>query len=253
LDVVIAALIAAILWNILTWYLGIPSSSSHALVGGLLGPALLASGLSVVKLPGLIKIIIVLFVSPPLGLIVGFIVMRITLWAFRGASPKVNTLFRRLQIFTLIGLAFSHGTNDAQKTMGVIALGLVMLGNLERFYVPLWVVAISAGAIAFGTLLGGWRLIKTLGARIFRVRPVHGFTSQIAGASVILGAALLGGPVSTTQVMSSTILGVGAGQRPNMVRWGIMRDMLTAWLLTIPVTAGLSAIIWLILEGIVPA
>jgi PiT family inorganic phosphate transporter len=253
LDVVIAALIAAILWNILTWYLGIPSSSSHALVGGLLGPALLASGLSVVKLPGLIKIIVVLFVSPPLGLIVGFIVMRITLWAFRGASPKVNTLFRRLQIFTLIGLAFSHGTNDAQKTMGVIALGLVMLGNLERFYVPLWVVAISAGAIAFGTLLGGWRLIKTLGARIFRVRPVHGFTSQIAGASVILGAALLGGPVSTTQVMSSTILGVGAGQRPNMVRWGIMRDMLTAWLLTIPVTAGLSAIIWLILEGIVPA
>ncbi|NIS81402.1 MAG: inorganic phosphate transporter [Anaerolineales bacterium] len=248
LNVVLAALISAILWNAATWYFGLPSSSSHALIGGLLGGAVLTNGLEVILVSGLIKIILVLLFSPLLGMIVGFIIMRITLWAVRKATPKVNIIFKRLQIATLIGLALSHGTNDAQKTMGVITLGLVLMGILDTFAVPDWVVVICAGAIALGTALGGWRLIRTLGGKLFRIRPIHGFTSQMAGASVILGAALLGGPVSTTQVMSSTILGVGAGQRMSMVRWQVLKDMATTWLLTIPLTAAMSAVSLLLLN-----
>ena len=248
INVVLAALIAAVIWNLATWYLGIPSSSSHALVGGLLGAALLTGGVAVVKLVGLVKILVSLLLSPLLGLIVGFLIMRTTLWLFRNATPRASQIFRRLQIFTLIGLSLSHGTNDAQKTMGVITLGLVLVGWLDNFYVPDWVIAISAGAIALGTSLGGWRLIRTLGGRIYRIRPIHGFASQISGASVILGAALLGGPVSTTQVMSSAIVGVGAGQRMSMVRWGILRQMVIAWIFTIPTTAGLACLSYLLLN-----
>ena len=244
--VLIAALIAAILWNLITWYIGIPSSSSHALLGGLLGAAVIqAQGFSIIHLPGLLKIIIALLLSPVAGLLVGYLVMRITLTALRRSSPKVNTWLRSLQVFTLITLGLSHGTNDAQKTMGVIALGLLLTGQIDQFGIPLWVVAISAVAIALGTSFGGWRLIRTLGGKMYRIRPIHGFTSQITGAAVILSAALLGGPVSTTQVMSSSIMGVGAAERINKVRWNVLGDMVTAWLLTIPVTAILSALIFL--------
>ncbi len=246
--VVTAALAAAVLWNLATWYLGLPSSSSHALVGGLLGAALLANGLGVVRLAGLLKIVLALFISPLIGLAAGFILMRLTLWSLRSATPAVSAVFRRLQIGTLVGLAFSHGTNDAQKTMGVITMGLLAAGYIDRFHVPLWVITISAAAIALGTALGGWRLIRTLGARIMRIRPVHAFTSQLAGAAVILGAALVGGPVSTTQVMSSAIMGVGAGERLSKVRWTVLRDMATAWALTIPVSGGLAALFWLVLR-----
>ena len=252
LRVIVAALFSAVIWNLLTWYLGIPSSSSHALLGGLLGAAILSSGgFAVVKLDGLIKIVLALLLSPVIGLVVGFLVMRFTLWTVRNASPRVDTIFKNGQILTLIGLGLSHGTNDAQKTMGVIALGLFLSGGSDQFVVPLWVVAISAGAIALGTAFGGWRLIRTLGGKIYRIRSIHGFTSQIAGAGVILGAALVGGPVSTTQVMSSSIMGVGAAQRVNMVRWNVLRDMVTAWLLTIPLTAGLAALIFLILRYVI--
>jgi len=247
-NVVIAALVSAVLWNLLTWYLGLPSSSSHALIGGLLGAALTSSGLQVVQLPGLTKVVVSLLVSPLLGLIAGYLVMKATLFAARGATPRVSSLFRRLQILTLIGLGMSHGSNDAQKTMGVITLGLLAAGRIETFHVPLWVVAASAAAIALGTFLGGWRLIKTLGGRMFRVQPIHGFTSQIAGASVILGAALFGGPVSTTQVMSSAITGAGAAERLSKVRWGVMRDMALTWVLTIPATGILAALLDLILS-----
>lgn len=246
--VIIAGLTSAVAWNLITWYLGLPTSSSHALVGGLLGAAVLSSGLDVIRVGGLLRILLALFISPPMGLAAGFAVMRLTLWAVRRATPAVNEVFRRLQIATLIGLALSHGTNDAQKTMGVISLGLLAAGYIDHFWVPLWVIAVSAAAMAIGTALGGWRLIRTLGGRIIRVRPVHAFTSQLAGAGVILGAALVGGPVSTTQVMSSTIMGVGAGERPSQVRWLVLRDMAVAWLLTIPVTAGLSALMWLLLQ-----
>jgi PiT family inorganic phosphate transporter len=248
--VVLAALIAAVAWNLLTWYAGIPSSSSHALVGGLMGASILSAGFGVIQLGGLRVVLLALFLSPVLGLLAGFAVMRLTLWAARKASPKINVLFRRMQIVTLTALALSHGTNDAQKTMGVITLGLVAAGQLDRFEVPLWVVAVSGGAIALGTAFGGWRLIRTLGGRIMRIRPVDGFASQVAGTVVILGAALLGGPVSTTQVMSSSIMGAGAAQRLSRVRWLVAREMMVAWLLTIPVTAALAALCYLALMKI---
>lgn len=248
INVVVAGLLSAVAWNLLTWYLGLPSSSSHALVGGLLGAAILEEGIGVVQIPGLTKIMIALLVSPVLGLLFGFLIMRLTLSLARRASPNINGLFRRGQILTLIGLALSHGTNDAQKTMGVIAMGLLAGGLIPDFHVPLWVVAMSSGAIALGTALGGWRLIRTLGAKIYRIRPIHGLTSQIAGASVIMGAALVGGPVSTTQVMSSAIMGVGAAERLSKVRWLVLRDLATAWLLTIPATAILSALVLLVLN-----
>ena len=178
--------------------------------------------------------------------------MRFTLWAVRRSTPNVNTSFRRLQIPTLIGLALSHGTNDAQKTMGVIALGLLTAGFIDSFYIPTWVIFVSALAIALGTALGGWRLIRTLGGKIYKVRPIHGFTSQVAGAGVILGASIWGGPVSTTQVMSSSIVGAGAGERINKVRWNVMRDMVYAWLLTIPITAVLAGAVYLILIQFIP-
>ena len=252
LQVIIAALVAAVAWNLITWYLGIPSSSSHALLGGLLGAGVVSGGLAIVRLSGLVKILLALLISPIAGLIVGFLLMRLTLWSVRRATPSINQLFRRVQVATLIGLGLSHGTNDAQKTMGVIAMGLVAAGMQDRFAVPTWVIALSAGSIALGTSLGGWRLIRTLGARMFRIRPVHGFTSQLSGAAVILGAALLGGPVSTTQVMSSAIMGAGAGERINKVRWSILRDMAAAWALTIPITAGLAALAYLLLLRLAP-
>jgi len=248
ITVVVAALASAVAWNIITWYIGLPSSSSHALVGGLLGSAILYAGVDVVQLTGLVKILLALLISPILGLIGGFLLMKMTMFASREATPAVNTLFRRLQILTLGGLALSHGTNDAQKTMGVIAMGLLAGGYITSFFVPTWVILISALAIAFGTSFGGWRLIRTLGGKIYRIRPVHGFASQIAGAAVILSAALVGGPVSTTQVMSTAIIGVGAAQRINMVRWSILQELLVAWVLTIPSTAALSAALFFVLS-----
>ena len=246
MNVIMAAIVSAIIWNLITWYFGIPSSSSHALLGGLLGAALMHSrSLAVVSASGLFKIAVALFVSPIAGLIVGYIVMKITLFLVRGATPKVSHLFRRFQIVTLIGLSLSHGTNDAQKTMGLIAMGLLLSGEISSFYVPMWVVTVSAAAIGLGTLFGGWRLIRTLGGKIFRIRPIHGFTSQIAGSIVILSAALLGGPVSTTQVMSSSILGVGAAERINKVRWNVLGDMAVTWLFTMPVNAALAALLYL--------
>ncbi|MEE9513370.1 MAG: inorganic phosphate transporter [Anaerolineales bacterium] len=246
MNAIMAGVIAAIIWNLLTWYFGIPSSSSHALLGGLLGAALLHSrSLDIVKVSGLTKIAIALFLSPIAGLIIGFIVMKFTLLLVRSATPKVSNLFRRFQVVTLIGLSLSHGTNDAQKTMGLIAMGLLLSGQTSSFEIPMWVVTVSAAAIGLGTSFGGWRLIRTLGGKIFRIRPIHGFTSQIGGAIVILSAALLGGPVSTTQVMSSSILGVGAAERVNKVRWSVLSDMALTWLITIPANAAIAALVYL--------
>jgi len=249
-NVINAALAAAIAWNLITWYVGIPSSSSHALVGGLVGAAVIAEGWDAVNPMGLARVLLALLISPVLGLAFGYVTMRLVILATRGSAPSVNSFFRRSQVFTLTALALSHGSNDAQKTMGVITMGLVAAGVLDTFVVPTWVVALSATAIALGTLSGGWRLIRTLGGKIYRIRPVHAFSSQVSGATVIFGAALLGGPVSTTQVMSSSIMGVGAADRINMVRWGILREMSTAWALTIPVTAILAGLIYLLISTI---
>ena len=250
LTVTFAALSAAIAWNLLTWWLGIPSSSSHALVGGLIGAAVVENGFQVVKLAGIEKVILALFISPVLGLCVGYVVMGVVLLLVRGARPSINEFFKRIQIVTAVGLAISHGTNDAQKTMGVITMGLVAAGALEKFEVPFWVIGLSACAIALGTWTGGWRLIKTLGGKFYKIRPIHGFTTQISSASVILGAAVLGGPVSTTQVVSSSILGVGSAERLSKVRWGVVRQIIMAWITTIPVSAMISAVILMVLRQI---
>lgn len=244
INVVIASVCAAILWNLLTWFIGMPSSSSHALLGGLLGAAILFGGFAVVKLEGLFKILLALFISPILGFVIAFLLMHVIVLVSQGASPRINSFFKRAQIFTSLGLALSHGSNDAQKTMGIITLGLVAGGFQESFHVPTWVIFISASAIALGTAFGGWRLIKTLGGKIYKIRPVDAFTSQAASASVILSAALFGGPVSTTQVVSSSIMGAGAADRINKVRWTVGKDMLITWVLTIPATAIVAALIY---------
>jgi len=248
LSVTMAALIAAIVWNVVTWYFGLPSSSSHALVGGMLGAAVIESGWGVVKMAGVTKVLIALTTSPIIGLTVGFIVMRTVLFLARPFPPSINQFFKRSQLVTALALSLSHGTNDAQKTMGVITMGLVSAGVLQEFYVPFWVIFISAAAIALGTWFGGWRLIKTLGGKFYKIRPIHGFTAQFASASVILSASLLGGPVSTTQVVSSAIMGVGSAERLSKVRWGVAGQIVTAWLTTIPAAALMSALVALVLR-----
>ena len=190
------------------------------------------------------KILVALFISPILGILVGYLLMQLVLFLARGATPRINRFFRRAQLVTAVGLALSHGANDAQKTMGIITLGLLVEGAIPEFAVPTWVIALSAGAISMGTAMGGWRLIKTLGGRIYKIRPVHGFVSQTAGAAIILGAALLGGPVSTTQVMSSSIMGAGSAERISKVRWRVGYEMVWAWILTIPITAVLAALLY---------
>jgi len=249
LSVTMSALLAAVIWNLVTWWFGIPSSSSHALVGGLIGAAVVESGLGVVKMSGLWKVVIALTTSPLIGLMIGFVVMRLTLFLSRPFPPSINTFFKRSQWVTAIALALSHGTNDAQKTMGVITMGLVSAKVIPEFHVPLWVVALSAGAIAWGTWIGGWRLIRTIGSKFFKIRPVHGFTAQISSASVILAAAFLGGPVSTTQVVSSAVMGVGAAERVSKVHWGVAGQIVMAWFTTIPVAAVLSALFALVLRN----
>ena len=249
-NVILAAVASAIFWDILTWYFGIPSSSSHALVGGLIGAAVLAEGLSAVHWQGLLKILLALTISPPLGLLAGYLITKLVFFLVRNATPRVNNFFRGMQAVTSFGLALSHGGNDAQKTMGVITLLLLLDGRISSFHVPMWVVLASASSIALGTSIGGWRQIKTLGGRVFRVRPVHGMSSQLAGAAVIASAALLGGPVSTTQVISSAILGAGAADRINKVRWQVGKDMLMTWFLTIPATMILSGLLFLALRSL---
>ncbi len=249
--VLVAALVSAIFWNILTWVLGFPSSSSHALIGGFVGAVVIAAGWQAILLHGIEKILIALFLSPIVGFVVGFFVLRLILWFSWKATPRVNAFFKRAQILTALTLALSHGTNDAQKTMGIITLALVTGKVLDTFTVPVWVILLCATMIALGTAVGGQKLIKTLGGKFYKIRPVDGFASQLASAAVILGASLAGGPVSTTQVVSSAIMGVGAAERVNKVRWGVAQDIAMAWLLTIPATALLAAgLYWVIAQFI---
>jgi PiT family inorganic phosphate transporter len=249
LSVISAALIGAIVWNLITWYFGIPGSSSHALIGGMVGAVLLGAGWEAIRLPGLYKVLIALFASPVIGFIVGFLITRLIYVLVRNASPRINELFKNGQLFTALAMAFSHGTNDAQKTMGIITLSLVIGGVLPEFQVPFWVVAVSAGAIAVGTSLAGWRLIRTLGGKFYKIRPLHSFSTQLSSAGVILGASFLGVPVSTSQVVSSAIIGVGSAERASKVRWSVAEDIMTAWLITIPASGLLAAgVYWLIVS-----
>ncbi|MBI3912792.1 MAG: inorganic phosphate transporter [Chloroflexi bacterium] len=249
LTVIAAALLAAIAWNVLTWYLGIPSSSSHALVGGLIGAVAVHVGIPAIRFDGLEKTLIALFISPPIGLLAGYLLTKLIYFLARRATPSINWFFKRSQIITGVVLGLSHGANDGQKTMGIITLALVTSRVIDNFAVPTWVVLVSSIALALGTAIGGWRLIRTLGGKFYKIRPVHGFATQVASSAVILGASFLGGPVSTTQVVSSTILGVGSAQRINMVRWSVAGEIVVAWLLTIPATALLAAIFKFALNG----
>ncbi len=241
-SVLIAALIGAISWNMISWTLGLPSSSSHALVGGMVGAALVAYGPDKIIWKGLLYVIAILIASPIFGLLFGILFYKVTIYLSRNATPEVRFSFKRMQILSSITLALSHGANDAQKSMGLITLSLVILGFSPTFHIPFWVIASCAGAIALGTASGGWRIIKTLGSKIYRLRSIHAFCAQTAAATVILGAALAGGPVSTTQIVSSSIMGVGAGHRVSAVRWGVAKNIIIAWFITIPASAGMAGL-----------
>jgi PiT family inorganic phosphate transporter len=248
IEIVLAALVSAILWNLLTWFLGFPSSSSHALIGGIVGAVTMGAGWQEIRLHGLYHVLVPLFTSPLIGFLIGFLLLKIIMGLSWTATPRINEVFKRSQILTGLALALSHGTNDSQKTMGIITMALMTAGVLEKFVVPIWVILACAAMIALGTAVGGWRLIRTLGGKIFKIRPIDGFASQLASASVIITASLIGGPVSTTQVVSSAILGVGTSERANKVRWGVAQEIATAWILTIPASALVAAAIYWILH-----
>ncbi len=241
LAVILSALVGAILWNLVTWYFGIPGSSSHALIGGMVGAVTIAVGFGAIKLPGLYKVLVALFTSPVIGFIIGFLITRLIYVLVANASPRVNDFFKNGQLVTALAMAFSHGTNDAQKTMGIITLSLVIGGVLPEFQVPFWVIAVSAAAIALGTSLAGWRLIRTLGGKFYKIRPLHSFSTQLSSAGVILAASLLGVPVSTSQVVSSAIIGVGSAERASKVRWSVAEEIIIAWLITIPASGLIAA------------
>ncbi len=243
--VIIAALSGAIFWNLFTWYFGIPSSSSHALIGGLIGAVIARSGSADVLWQGVVKIVTGLITSPIIGLVIGSMVMTLLFWIFKGASPvKTNLKFRRLQILSACTASFAHGSNDAQKSMGIIALALVSAGAIDSFYVPLWTKVACALSMSAGTAFGGWRIIRTMGGKIFRIEPINGFAADFTSSAVIYGASLLGIPVSTTHVVSSSIMGVGAAKRLRGVRWNIARQIIIAWFVTIPSAALVSLIFY---------
>jgi len=240
--VVAAALVGGIVWNLLTWRLGIPSSSSHALIGGLIGAVIAATGTSALLVDGIAnKVLLPLVLSPILGVGIGFTLMVVLLNVFRRARPRqLNDRFRRLQVVSAAFMAFSHGSNDAQKTMGIMTLALFTAGVIPTVEVPLWVILVSASAISLGTAAGGWRIIKTMGQKVVKLDPVHGFAAETTAATIILTASRFGLPVSTTHVISSAIMGVGSSIRLSAVRWGVAGNIVTAWVLTLP-AAGLAA------------
>ncbi|MHB8056619.1 MAG: inorganic phosphate transporter [Desulfuromonadaceae bacterium] len=236
--VVLAGVTGAIIWNLITWYYGLPSSSSHAIIGGISGAVIAHAGVSALKWAGLKKIIMALILSPIFGTIVGFIFMIILYRVFRNSAPStLNKNFRRLQVVSAALMAFSHGTADAQKSMGVITMALISYGTLKTFEVPWEVMVACATAMALGTAAGGWRIIKTVGRDFVKLQPVHGFCVETASAGVILGASAFGMPTSTTHVITSTILGVGLSKRLNAVNWNVAKRILIAWVLTIPASA----------------
>ena len=263
-EVILCALIGAIIWNLITWFFGIPSSSSHALIGGLLGAAIVHNGFGIVHLDGLIsKVIIPMFASPLIGFAVGFLMMLSLLWIFAKASPeRINKKFKVLQLFSAGIMAFSHGSNDAQKTMGIITLSLFtyaaahpgcflepFLPQSGHFSVPVWVIFICAVTMALGTAAGGWRIIRTLGTRVIKLKPIHGFAAETTAAGTILTCSFFGIPVSTTHIISTAIMGVGSTIRFSAVKWGLVGNIVLAWFLTIPISALLSAVLYKLFVG----
>lgn len=239
--VVLAGVAGAIIWDLITWYYGLPSSSSHAIIGGLMGSVIAHAGVSALHWSGLKKIILSLIISPILGTVIGFVFMLILFRCFRNSAPHgLNKGFRKLQVLSAAFMAFSHGTADAQKSMGVITMALVSYGAISTFEVPTWVKIACAIAMGLGTAAGGWRIIKTVGKDFVKLQPVHGFCVETASAGVILGAASFGMPVSTTHIITSTILGVGLSKRITAVNWNVAYRILWAWVLTIPASAAVG-------------
>jgi PiT family inorganic phosphate transporter len=249
--IVAAALIGATIWNLITWRLGIPSSSSHALIGGLLGAVIVSVGTSAIIVDGVVtKVLFPLVASPIVGIVGGFFFMVVLLNVFRRAHPRrINERFRRLQVVSAALMAFSHGSNDAQKTMGIMTLALIAAGILPAdAKIPLWVIVLAATAISFGTAAGGWRIIRTMGQRVVKLDPVHGFAAETTAASIILTASHFGMPVSTTHVISSAIMGVGSSDRLSAVRWGVAGNIVIAWILTIPASALAAAVAYVVIS-----
>ena len=251
--IVAAALIGAIAWNLITWRLGLPSSSSHALIGGLLGATIVGAGADQLNAAGIWnKVIVPLVTSPIIGFTLAFVLMVALYWIFRKAQRRpLAKVFRRLQVFSAGYMAFAHGSNDAQKTMGIITLALVAAGILPNAKTIPWeVIVISATALSLGTAVGGWRIMHTMGHKVVELEPITGFAAETTGATVIFGAATLGMPVSTTHVISSAIMGVGSSKGVRGVRWGVARNILGAWVLTFPATMFIGALSWYVLNAL---
>jgi len=244
--VLIAALLSAILWNLITILMGLPVSSSHALVGGVIGATVAYKGMALLNYAGILKILTSLLISPIFGIVIGYAFMKLILFLFGRLSPGViSKHFGRLQILSSSFMAFGHGSNDAQKAMGIITMALLAAGQIQTLEVPKWVVLICAMAMGFGTLFGGWKIIKTLGVKMLKLEPIHGFAAETSSAGIIMAASYFGMPVSTTHVVSTAILGVGATKRLSAVRWGIAGKIVTAWVLTLPVCIGMA---WAIMK-----
>ncbi|MFH1541209.1 MAG: inorganic phosphate transporter [Elusimicrobiota bacterium] len=253
--IIVAALIGAISWNLITWYLGIPSSSSHSLIGGIIGAFFFGLGANPINWNKVLYIILIMIVSPCVGLIITYFFTRLTLFFSKWASPKVNEVFKKLQIVSSITQSLAHGTNDAQKSMGVIVFTLILLGlykpsSQEHIAIPCWVAISCSLAMASGTAIGGWHIIKTLGTGLYKIRPIHGFASQTTSTLIIYFAAFFGYPISTTQVISSSVIGAGSAFRPKMIRWQVAQDMAIAWLITIPASGLIAGLCFFILSKI---
>jgi inorganic phosphate transporter, PiT family len=246
MTVIAAALVAAIIWNLITWYIGLPSSSSHTLVGGLVGASVTHAGLSTIIVPGLMKIVAFIFIAPVLGMAISFMISSFVVFIFRKFTPSnVDKIFRRLQVISSSTLSLGHGGNDAQKSMGIIWLALIVSGlTTKEQPIAFWIVISCQSAIALGTLFGGWRIVKTMGQKITKVKPFEGFCAESAGALTLFGATHLGIPVSTTHTITGAIIGVGARKGASAVKWGVTRKIFWAWILTIPVSAAIGCIMY---------
>ncbi len=263
LSILLCGLVGAIVWNLITWWKGIPSSSSHALVGGLAGSVIVAAGPSQVvwgfselahgHLTGVTKVLLALVLSPLIGFWMGYFVHRVALFFLRAARPTFNRYLRGGQYITAAGLAFSHGANDAQKSMGILTLVLLLGGFIESFVVPFWVILACSSAITLGILSGGWRIVRTLGFSIYKVRPLHALDSQLTSAAVIMTASLVGAPVSTTHVVASSIMGIGASERPKAVRWAKAKEIVTTWIITIPGAGAVAVGFFFLVRFFLPA
>ncbi|MFI5180668.1 MAG: inorganic phosphate transporter [Thermoanaerobaculia bacterium] len=242
---ILAGLAGAIVWNLLTWWWGLPSSSSHALIGGFAGAAVMKAGVGVLVPRGLVKTVVFIVVSPLLGMVLGFVFFLSVIWIFRKMRPEpVDRLFRKVQLASAASFSFGHGLNDAQKTMGIIAVLLYSAGYLPRVMIPFWIILLCHAAIALGTLTGGWRIVRTMGMRITALKPVGGSCAEFAGAFTLFGASWAGIPVSTTHTITGAIMGVGSVRRVSAVRWGVARNIVVAWILTIPASAIVAALCW---------